>query len=230
MDFMRLLRSFEDFIYEVMTWLVFYPRTLWRVLRHPLRMMDYSDAEQARAPDDQYTDTLNPVLFLLLSLLAVHAVELATHTGLADTDRALLTSPFGGFLNSDQNLLLSRAICFGIFPLMYAIARLKLAGEAIDRNTLRQPFLAQCYVGSAFAGVISLTTTVARLPDPAWQTGGLAGIGVAALWYLAIQIRRGRERLSLGYPAALWMAVWTFIKSVLIIFAAALVIAWPGSI
>ena len=39
MDFMRILRSLEEFLYEVMTWLVFYPRTMWRALRHPIEML-----------------------------------------------------------------------------------------------------------------------------------------------------------------------------------------------
>lgn len=35
MDLMRLLRSLEEFLYELIGWLVFYPRTFWRILRHP---------------------------------------------------------------------------------------------------------------------------------------------------------------------------------------------------
>ena len=35
MDFMRLLRSFEELLYEVIVMLVFFPRTLWLTLRHP---------------------------------------------------------------------------------------------------------------------------------------------------------------------------------------------------
>ncbi len=41
MSFFQILRSVEDFLYEVMTWLVFYPRTLWRVIRHPRTMAAY---------------------------------------------------------------------------------------------------------------------------------------------------------------------------------------------
>lgn len=230
MDFMRLLRSLEEFIFEVMTWLVFYPRTLWRVLRHPLRMMDYSDAEQARDPEAQYADALNPLLFLMLSLLAVHLIELATHTGLSETDKAVLATSLGSALRSDQNLLLIRSITFALFPLMYAIARLKASGEALDRESLRQPFLAQCYVGAVFAGAVSLSTTLARLPDPALQVCGIAATGLAALWYLAVQTERARKRLSLGLAAALWMAIWTFTKTAAILFVAALAIVWPSTI
>ena len=45
MDLMKLLKSFEELLYEVMVMLVFYPRTLWLSMRYPQRMMDYADTE-----------------------------------------------------------------------------------------------------------------------------------------------------------------------------------------
>ena len=37
MDFMKLLKSFEDFIFEAASWLIFYPLTLGRIMLKPLR-------------------------------------------------------------------------------------------------------------------------------------------------------------------------------------------------
>ncbi|SFV34632.1 hypothetical protein SAMN05216456_1952 [Devosia crocina] len=31
MDFMKLLKSIEELLYELITWFVFYPLTLWRI-------------------------------------------------------------------------------------------------------------------------------------------------------------------------------------------------------
>jgi len=39
MDFMRLLQSLEELLYELVSWLVFYPVTLWRTLTRPREMM-----------------------------------------------------------------------------------------------------------------------------------------------------------------------------------------------
>jgi hypothetical protein len=36
MDFMRILQSLEEFLYEAMSWIVFYPRALLRTIRHPV--------------------------------------------------------------------------------------------------------------------------------------------------------------------------------------------------
>jgi hypothetical protein len=45
MDFMRILQSLEEFLYEVMSWLVFYPRALWRTLRHPVAVAIYTQRQ-----------------------------------------------------------------------------------------------------------------------------------------------------------------------------------------
>ena len=37
MDFLKIVKSIEELLYEVMAWLVFYPKTLWRVIAHPSR-------------------------------------------------------------------------------------------------------------------------------------------------------------------------------------------------
>ena len=74
MDLLKILRSFEEFIFEATSWLIFYPMTLWRVLRDPLAAMDYSDREQAD-PDERRS----PPLFLLATLVPVNILSLAAH-------------------------------------------------------------------------------------------------------------------------------------------------------
>ena len=58
MNALTLLRSVEELLYEVASWLVFYPKTLWMTLSGPLRAMAYSDREQHDKPEQQYLETL----------------------------------------------------------------------------------------------------------------------------------------------------------------------------
>ena len=39
MNVLTILRSVEELLYEVMSWLLFYPRTLWTTLTRPLATM-----------------------------------------------------------------------------------------------------------------------------------------------------------------------------------------------
>jgi hypothetical protein len=183
MGFFGLLRSIEELLYEIMTWLVFYPRTLWRVLCHPLEMLSYSDREQADTTEDQYTDTLSPPLFLMLTILLAHGVELAFGQK--------VTAPQGMlgklFANSEETLLLYRSLIFSIYPLMYAIAAVKRGEQELDRKTLRQPFFSQCYLGALFALAMSLSTTLLGIHSYNLQVAALIAAGLAVLSYLALQ-------------------------------------------
>ncbi|MCX8573066.1 permease, partial [Aminobacter sp. MET-1] len=72
---MKLLKSLEELLYELVSWLVFYPITMWRCVAAPLTMMRYADTELADRPEDQYDDTLSPPLFLLITLLLSQGVS-----------------------------------------------------------------------------------------------------------------------------------------------------------
>ena len=84
MDFMRLFKSLEELLYEVIVMLVFFPKTLWLTLRYPQRMMDYADTELGDVQSDQYNDTLSPPLFLMLCVTLSYMVDRAV-PGAMDT-------------------------------------------------------------------------------------------------------------------------------------------------
>lgn len=57
---MKWLNSLDELLYEVMSWLVFYPLTLWRTLLQPIGMMKYADRQLDLPEAEQYTDALSP--------------------------------------------------------------------------------------------------------------------------------------------------------------------------
>lgn len=183
MNAMKILQSVEELLYEVMSWLLFYPRTLLATLRHPLKTMRYSDAEQRDRPEKQYLETLSPPLFLVLSILLAHGLEL--WFGVPVTDEP---NPVSRFITaSEQNLLAFRALMFSLHPLIFAWAFLKLSGRKIDRESLRTPFFAQCYLAGATSILVSLGTL--GVNDPLiWTTlAGIALVAAITVWYVAIQ-------------------------------------------
>ena len=102
MNVLTILRSVEELLYEVISWLLFYPRTLWMTVMRPLRTMRYSDSEQRDRPEQQYLETLSPPLFLVLSILLAHGAELAF--GL-DVERG--TSALGRLVTGNEQALLA---------------------------------------------------------------------------------------------------------------------------
>ncbi|RVT94053.1 hypothetical protein [Sphingomonas crocodyli] len=212
MDFMRILQSLEEFLYEVMTWLIFYPRTMWRSIRHPIQMLRYSDRELNDPLEDRFADTLSPPLFLMLTILLSHAVELASHTALPPTH-----SPIGKeIMASDQNLLILRSILFAIYPLMFALRRLQRQRAALNRETLRKPFFAQCFVAAPAAFAIGVGTIMARA-HAHWIAiaGALLAIG-AVVWYLWVETIWLHSHARIGWFAAFRSALGTWLLASLI--------------
>lgn len=183
MDLLKILRSVEELLYEVMSWLVFYPRTLWLTLRHPLRTMRYSDREQHDRPERQYLETLSPPLFLVLSIALSHGIEVVAGLKLPEMHEPMAAS----LLSSDQNLVIFRALMFSTHPLLFAVLFLWLSGRRLDRETLRPPFFAQCYLSGATSIMVGLAGTGIRYPNDALTVAGLVLITASTVWYLAIQ-------------------------------------------
>lgn len=220
MDFLRLLQSLEELLYEVMSWLIFYPRTLWRTMRHPLQMLRYSDRELKDAAEDQFTDTLSPPLFLLLTILLSHLIEVSAHQSLPK----VTTSIGKQIMASDQNLLLLRFVLFSIFPLMFAARRLSTQKLPLNRETLRQPFFAQCYIAGPTALVLGIAAILMRASQPAIILGGFALALFGIAWQLRIEIVSLRRCTHMTRLAATRSAISTWIAASIVTSIASLLI------
>jgi len=192
-DFLKILKSFEDFVYEALIWLVLLPKTLWRIVLRPRQMVTYVQAEQTREGDDRYGDAISPPLLLILCVLVSHVIDLALRKQTAQEMGSLAAE----MLNSEQNLLLYRTMAFGIWSLAGSVWYMRHSRQPIHRVNLRNPFYEQCYLVAPFAMAMSLSTTFAL-------SGGLlaafgAGVAlVALLWFLVAEWHWVRERAGLG--------------------------------
>lgn len=209
MDFLRIIRSLEELLYEVMGWLVFYPRTLWRVVANPVSMMRYSDREQAGAPEQQFADTLSPPLFLMLTILVAHGFALSMGAKLPEARTAIARM----LLGSEQNLLILRSILFSIFALVAATTLIKRRHSPLDRTTLRLPFFAQCYLTAPFALAVSVSATLAGMPTPGVRLAGTILTLAGVIWYVWVETRWFRIELELGPGRAFVLAFWSFLKA-----------------
>ncbi len=219
MDFMRLLQSLEELLYELVSWLVFYPVTLWRTLTRPREMMRYADIELGDAMEERYKDTLSPPLFLLLTLLFAHGLELAL---IAHRDDGLLPD----MLRNDTNLLIFRAFLFSFFPLLMAVRLLRHAGTELDRETLKPPFYSQCYVAAPFAFGFSSGMNIARAGHPEWVVAGTAITLLSLLWYVVVEVRWFRQDLRIGTPLALWLVARTVVEAMVLLLLATAAFAY----
>src|SRR5262245_33772474 len=62
----KLLKSLEGAVFEMALWVLLLPKTLLRVLRQPVWVLDYTTAELAKPEADRFDDSLSPMTFWLL--------------------------------------------------------------------------------------------------------------------------------------------------------------------
>ena len=205
MNLYKLLQSLDELLFEVMGWLLFYPITLWSVLRHPIATAAIAEREAGAAGEGRYDDMLSPPLFLLLTLILSHGVELTLFGEsplVADTDGlAVLVSDNG-------SLLLFRLFAFSIFPVITAGWLLRWQGGKITRGALERPFFAQCYLAAPYALVSSIAALVARGDHS--RAALLIEVAAMAV-YLWIQSAWFARHLQIGRWRALIPAVTAYI-------------------
>ena len=221
MDFMKLIESLDEALYSVMCWLVFYPLTLWRTIVRPLDMMAYADREVLDRPADQYDDAIRPPLFLFLTLLISHGLELAL-VG----QNPLVTSRHGlaALVDSDLALLTLRLVFFSLFTLTMTVRLLRLQGTRLTHSSLRRPFYGQCFAAAPFALLLGVGTLLLGLSHPGLKAAGSAATIVAAGWYLAVQSCWFARKLGISLIAGLGNALLAgSISTVLFVVAAIIV-------
>lgn len=180
MDFMKLLKSLEELLYELVSWVIFYPLTLWRIFRRPLTMLAYAERELQEDEAKQYDDAVSPPILLLISLGVLHAIQ----NMLTPADAPAIS----GLLADERNLLAFRAVSFSFFPLIFGLIQLKSRGARITRATFKPVFYSQCYAVVPFVISISLALNLLTLHlDSDWGVyGGLGLMIFGFVWYAVV--------------------------------------------
>lgn len=226
MDFLKILRSLEEFLYEVMSWLAFYPRTLFRILLHPIAVSKYTVLQMAEERDQQFTETISPPLMLILSIILAHAVEMAYAEPLRFTHSQINDMVFG----SQQGLLAFRSVCFSLYALIAALWTMKRTRQPLTRDTLRVPFYVHAFLASPFVIFMSLASMMVRTERLPMVLAG-AGLGLAiAVWYVRAQAVVFRYFTKFGALRSYAYAVAHFVLTTVLIFAIAFVMLGFGQL
>ena len=203
MDFLKWIKSLDDLLFELMSWLVFWPITLVRTLFKPLTMMRYADAQLALPEDEQYAEALSPPVFLVLTLLVSHLVSVA----LGQPDQIVASRwGLGAMVPDETTALAVRLALFSAFPLIFSVVMLLARRRKIDRLSLRLPFYAQCYPAAVFAAALAVAAEISLLDIGPPATSGVAIIA-AMLWLTVVEARWMRAEQGLGWLSATALAL-----------------------
>jgi len=203
MDFMRILQSLEEFLYEIMGWLVFYPRALWRTLWHPVAVAVYTGEQLKQPREEQFTEMVSPPLMLILTIVLAHLIELGTRHGAPVIDTVLGRELF----SSEQMVIATRSVVFCFFGLFGAMAMLRHQRQPTNRESLRHPFYIHCYLLAPFALGLAIASTIMSFAKGDWILVGAALLVLSCLWYAWAQIAIYARLLKLSWWRAMATAV-----------------------
>lgn len=197
MDFMRILQSLEEFLYEVMSWIVFYPRAILRTIRHPVAVAVYTREQLVQPREQQFTELISPPLLLVLTVLFAHILEMGMPRGVQAAHSVIGKQLFA----SEQGIIATRSLFYCIFALFGSLSWLRRLRKPVNRETLREPFYVHCYLLAPFALGLALATTVGlNLPSPwTWVSAPIALVTCA--WYAWAQ--------TAIYGRLLHVTLWT---------------------
>lgn len=217
MDFMKLLKSIEELLYELISWFVFYPLTFWRIVVRPIAMLSYAQKELTERQDQQFDDAVSPPILLVLTLVMLHIVEGAVNQAWASALPVLF--------RDDRNLLIFRAVSFSMFPLLFATAGLRTGGARLTRTTLRPAFYSQSYATVPFVLAVSIGLQLVGLVGSPLRILGLGFIAVGSGWYLAVEIAWLRLTAKMSLAKATALSVGLFLVAVFMLVLVALVVS-----
>lgn len=215
MDLMRLLRSLEEFLYELVGWLVFYPRTFWRILSRPGAIARYTRIELAQDSERQFGETMSPVLMLILTVAIGHAIEMAARLSLPPADSPLRVLVFG----SEQALLLMRSAVYSTYALGAALGTLRRQRQPITRDTLREPFSIQAFLVCPFVLLTSAGGAMARMSEGVAATVGLVIAAAGCAWYIAARTAAYRALYGGGWARPLASVLGWFLATTAFVLA-----------
>lgn len=160
---------------------------------------------------DQFSKTLSPPIFLTLALVMAHAIGIAVGGG----TNPIVRSHHGlaNLVNDNTTLLLLRIAIFSVFPVMLAARYSRKRFGGLNRQTLKSPFYAQCFVAAPFALTVSLGLTVTQMHQPLWVVIGSILALLAFLGYGAVQILWFARQLDQSLPRALGNASAAMVES-----------------
>lgn len=222
MDFFKLMQSLDELLFEIVSWFLFYPLTLWRMIRSPLKTMASADIELKETQQRQFDDTIPPPLFLALTFVVISIVELTLlgHSYLASVNPELSRK-----IGSDANLTVLRIVMISLLPLTAAIRLLRARGTHIDRPAIKAPFYSQCYAAALFGIMLALAFVAEGRELSYTGPAFLSVMALAFLWLFLIEAHWFAAQLKVSFVRGAWqaailMAEWVVLVAVVIVFFA----------
>lgn len=212
MNILNILEGIEKLVVELLLWIIFVPKTLFKILADPEWVPGYVEKELAKE-SDRFDNYISPIL-LFLPASAVLFVIFNTLDPNAMMGAAKL--PAGEkiiqLLQGDQGVL--AGLGFLSLPLLFALATELLRGAGITRQGIRRALYIQCFYFSPLTlSVFAFLLFSELLPQEEFVIyfSALLFATVMPIWFLIVEVKLIKGELKSG----LWKAIGVLLGCIL---------------
>ena len=215
MMFVQWLNALDELLYELISWFLFFPLTIARIVRRPLAMMRYAEDQLELEPARQYRATVSPPILLILATVLSEAFGLAV-----DGTNNIVRNRHGlaSIVTDNTTLLLLKLVLFALFALILSAIKVHRSDVDLDRDSLKAPFYAQCFAISPFALLLGVGTIAIFHARFFIAVVGVFSLLFAFVFYGVVQVRWFRAELGCSTGRAIVDAVLGLAASVAILF------------
>jgi len=159
MSFVHLLQSIEGGIYEIITWALLFPRTLFKTIFKPTWGTSYINEEwESKKEEEQYNEFLSPgLLWLIVSVLQILFTDPISAASALFEDIPFVPKYFDLLKNLEGDSRLATQVLFlMVFPFIYISWMEWLREGAIQKSKLKRNVQIHCYAlaPAQFLGIV----------------------------------------------------------------------------
>lgn len=204
MDFYKLLQSAEEFLFEIMMWVLLFPRTLRVIFTRPGTLPAYIHQELREKDHLRFDDLISPPICLFI------AVALGGVFDSSGDESMKVLNTLGQWLTGNYyNNVMASAVVFAIPPLFITKGVMAARREPLQRDSYREPFYFQAFLACPLALLVPAFIYMANItgwPPMVWTFNLL--LTVLLFWYLAVNLRYIHAAIPCGwFRAALILGI-----------------------
>jgi len=199
----KILQALEDVIFEIMAWIMLLPKTLFRVIFAPGKVIQYVNDEWEKKLENRFDEFLSPIFFWIIV-----AVLPLTYTLL--TEKELQQNGILAVFLENKILL---GACIAALPLLVYVTWIELINNRpIRKSALQRMFYVQCYITSP---IVLFVTFVFRLTTTLSMFQWYLLVSILFLFFYETFVMKVELKKTL--LESIWNAILPFIITVFLI-------------
>jgi hypothetical protein len=203
-DILRILQAVEELIYEVALWVVFIPKTFFKVVLHPHWCHSYITDEFQKNSKERFEAYISPVLFWVTTGVVPYlfVIDYLRWVKQSRVAQEVEFSNFLGFPWATRLLVVAMFALGG--PLGFSLLIQKAKRTLVTRELFRRTFYVQCYCFTpATLFLLPLVAVTLRFNDdiPGGWVETVFGLSflVFVCWLFYAEVILIRAELDVGW-------------------------------